>query len=162
MRIILILTALCFFSTNALAASLNEKAPLVAANAKESKITKISISHGGSRGINIPIYTLTLFPDGLVEYNGIQNVAIIGKAKKQIEPHAFQEFAFEFERIKFFSLKDGNLCGMAMDIPLTTISVTTDGKEKTVNYNWPCDENEALRPLVKKIEETVFAGQWEK
>ncbi len=132
-----------------------------AAEVAESNISRISISHGNTRGMP-PIYELTLFSDGLVVYHGIKNISIVGWKKKRIEPQKFQEFALEFERINFLIFRDGTLCGLAMDLPLTSVSVTSYGEEKTVRYNWPCDENEALRPLVKKIEETVFAGQWEK
>lgn len=157
--VILSLAFLAFLFASSYAFS--EGNPGIPKTAKEETVSKISIGHGYTRGFP-PVYDLTLFSDGLVVYHGIKNVSIIGYARKHIEPQKFREFAQEFERINFFTLRDGTLCPLAMDLPMTTVSVTRYGEEKMVRYNWSCDANAELIPLVKKIEEKVFAGEWEK
>lgn len=128
-----------------------------AASVDDTKESKISISHSGSRGPS-PVYEITVFPDGLVLYTGFRHVKKVGKEKAHIDPMKYNEFIQEFERIRFFSIIEE--CPMAMDIPLTTVSVTVKGEMNIVRYNVPCGKIEGLPLLEEKIEETVNSKQW--
>src|SRR5690349_7844312 len=65
-----------------------------AANAADSRIT---ISHTGCRG-SCAVYELTLFPSGLVLYNGVRHVKTIGRAQTQIQPNKYKAFLLDFDR----------------------------------------------------------------
>jgi len=139
-----------------------------ASGADRAADSRITISHSGCRG-SCPVYDLTLFPSGLVLYNGVRYVKTIGKAQTQIQPNTYRAFLLDFDRVNFFSLGE---CALTMDAPGTTTTVAAYGRSKTVHHTGGCilePRTEAtanskqwieLTDLEARIEATVNSKQW--
>ena len=140
------------------------------ARANEVADSRITISHSGCRG-TCAIYDVTLFPSGLVLYNGVKHVKTIGKAQTQIQPSTYKAFLVELDRLNFFSLGE---CALTIDAPGTTTTVAVQGKRKTVHHTGGCiTESKVdatgnsrrwieLTDLETRIEASVNSSQWTK
>lgn len=130
--------------------------------------SRITISHSGCRG-SCAVYDLTLFPGGLVLYNGVRYVRTLGTARARIQPSAYQAFLLDFDRINFFSLGE---CALTMDAPETATTVAVRGKSKTAHHTGRCPTESGLGVTVSskewsdltdleaRIEMTVNSRQW--
>ena len=129
-----------------------------------------------------PVYTLTIQPDGNFFF---ENVKIREKneliTKKRIEGTLSEEkinqIVGEINKADFFNLKDsyadgfGNCPAFWKDSPDVNLSVSIDGKEKTVFHSLGCKEEvnigeegkiypQRLYDLENKIDEIVETKRW--
>ncbi len=128
-----------------------------------------------------PVYTLTIQPDGFFFF---EDVKIREKGdlitKKRIEGKLSKEkinqLVSEINKIDFFNLKnsysDGFNCPVFWkDSPDVNLSISLDGKEKTVSHSLGCKEKvnineegkiypEKLYNLENKIDEIVETKRW--
>ena len=107
-----------------------------------------------------PSYSLIIYGNGTVIYEGEINVHVTGKQVSQISQEKVKELVDEFYRIDYFSLNDSYTIPV-MDLTRTTTSITINGKTKSV-YNYG---NEAPRKLVElenKIDEITNSSKWVK
>jgi hypothetical protein len=120
--------------------------------------SQISISHSACRG-RCPVYDLTLLPDGLVLYNGIRNVKLIGKGQSRIESGTYRDLLRRVTEINFFSLPE---CVEADDAPSVSIAVLFNNKKKILWYSdvMPLYCGEELKKLQGEIEIIVNSKQW--
>ena len=120
-----------------------------------------------------PDYKLTISADGTVTFEGHQFVRVKGKAKKMISPAQLRQLIAEFEKAKYFSLKDkyeGALDGCPevwTDNPSVVTSIRIKGKSKSISHYYGCQEGrgsaiypKALTDLESKIDEIVGTKQW--
>src|SRR5437762_3733651 len=83
-----------------------------------------------------PAYTVTVFGDGRVEYEGKRFVKIKGKRTKRIDINALRQLRGEVERIHYFDLRDSYAspadgCPTRWtDNPAAITSVLAGGKTK--------------------------------
>jgi hypothetical protein len=112
-----------------------------------------------------PVYSLSIFQDGKVEYDGLDFVQVKGKQTGSITPDQVQELTNAFKEADYFNLKDEYKAPVT-DLATTTTSFTLDGKTKTVSNYGGCLEGspdkapQALCDLEKHIDLIAHAAQW--
>lgn len=81
-----------------------------------------------------PIYKLTVYGDGRVEYEGEQFVAVEGAQTATITIDQVKALVTAFEQADYFNLPD-NYTAPVTDLPTAITSVTFNGQTKTIeNY----------------------------
>jgi len=112
-----------------------------------------------------PIYTLKIFEDGKVVYNGQDFVSVKGEQSSSITADQLKELVVDFQNADYFNLPD-KYTAPVMDMPTTITSFSLDGKTKTVsNYGGclsgsPEKAPQALCDLEKKIDALTNSAQW--
>jgi len=116
-----------------------------------------------------PAYTVTIFDDGTVVYEGKEFVKQKGKAKSRITKAALDELVREFDRINYFSLDDYYVDGPKncpeswTDQPSATTSLSWKGRTKKVEHYYGCRGLpilDQLSALERKIDEVVNSKRW--
>ena len=112
-----------------------------------------------------PVYMLTIYSDGRVEFNGQQNVKITGKQISQLTPEQVKELLDLFEKANYFELED-EYTAPVTDLPSTITSLTLGGQYKSIrNYGGcldgsPVPAPSALCELETRIDEVANTTQW--
>ncbi|MFC2032627.1 DUF6438 domain-containing protein [Chloroflexota bacterium] len=108
-----------------------------------------------------PVYTLTIYGDGRVVYEGIRCVRIEGTRTTTISDDKIKQLIAEFQKMDYFSLKDSYEERNATDMPSAFSSLTIDGKTKTVrHYHGDFSAPKKLTALENKIDQIVHSDQW--
>jgi len=108
----------------------------------DSSVNKISLQRTACFGV-CPVYTVSIYPDGLVEFHGERFVASTGDHTASVSPDNFQRLAAFANNINFFLLDDeyrvrrepdGTVIAVS-DLPSRITTVVKDEQEKSVlNY----------------------------
>ena len=106
-----------------------------------------------------PDYTVTVFGDGTVVYEGRNYVAVEGEQRGQISQEQVRELVDEFYKARFFSMTDRYEQSVT-DLPSQTTSITIDGETKTV-YRYGFGPTR-LAELEDKIDEIAQTEKWVK
>ncbi|HLF02536.1 MAG TPA: DUF6438 domain-containing protein [Anaerolineales bacterium] len=111
-----------------------------------------------------PIYTLTVYGDGRVEYEGEMFVAVEGQQSATISAEQVQALVTALEQADYLSLSD-DYSAPATDLPSTITSVTLGGKTKTINHYGYCEADFDVAPkelcdFEQKIDEVTNSAQW--
>ena len=106
-----------------------------------------------------PAYTLTLRGDGSAEYIGRSNVENVGVYQSTVDRKSLLLLANEFEKIKFFTLKEVYDAEVT-DIPTFTLRYTLNDSTKTVTDRFAPPPG--LRDLEKLIDEIADKLDWKK
>jgi hypothetical protein len=112
-----------------------------------------------------PIYTLKIYANGMVIYNGQDFVSVKGLQNSSITPDQLKELVADFQNVDYFNLPD-QYTAPVTDLPSTITSFSFDGKTKTVtNYGGcltgsPEKAPQALCDLEKKIDTLTNSAQW--
>jgi hypothetical protein len=112
-----------------------------------------------------PIYTLKIYDDGKVVYNGQDFVTVKGEQNGSITADQLKELVADFQKVDYFNLPD-QYTAPVTDLPTTITSFSFDGKTKTVsNYGGclsgsPEKAPQALCDLEKKIDTLTNSAQW--
>jgi len=110
-----------------------------------------------------PVYTLTIYGDGRIVYEGMRNVRIEGTITTTISEDKIKQLITEFQKIDYFSLKDSYEERNATDMPSAFTSLTFDGKTKTVrHYHGDFSAPKKLTELENKIDQIGYSDQWTK
>lgn len=104
-----------------------------------------------------PAYSLAIYGNGTVRYEGFLFVAATGIRTDQISEEKVGEIVAEFYRIDYFSLQD-RYEDQATDLPSTTTSIAIAGVKKSV-YRYGFGP-EKLIQLENKIDEIVGTERW--
>jgi Domain of unknown function (DUF6438) len=105
-----------------------------------------------------PSYKLTITADGAVVFKNKHNGTTLNGS---ISRKRLKELMAEFDRAKFFSLKEDYSEGprsCLVDLPSAFISIRINGKSKTVSRNHDCEAPKPpkkLAELENKIDEIV-------
>lgn len=85
-----------------------------------------------------PTYTMTIYSDGYVEYNGTRGVDMIGEYTTTISDKELKNFETQATAIGFMELEE-SYDGMITDLPSTTTVIVLNGVRKQVyrRYNYP-------------------------
>ena len=120
-----------------------------------------------------PEYRLSIFEDGTVLFQGKKHVKSQEPIRARIDREQLTNLLAEFERIKFYSLRqryesedDCKLRGT--DQPFATTTLNINGKKKSIVHYYGCWEEGASRvvfpqelfKLEAKIDEVVKTKQW--
>jgi hypothetical protein len=106
-----------------------------------------------------PDYSLFIYSDGKVVYEGRHYVAAKGRRKGSVSKAAVKQLYDEFYRIDFFSLKD-RYDPIASDDAITKTSIRIDGRKKEVVNCYPSQAPEELFQLEKMIDEVTRSEKW--
>lgn len=106
-----------------------------------------------------PAYTVTIYGDGTVVYEGVDFVKVKGTQTAQIPQEDVRELVDDFYAAGFFQLRD-RYEQQASDLPSQTTSITIDGTTKTVfRYGF---EPARLVELEDRIDEVAGTEKWVK
>jgi hypothetical protein len=113
-----------------------------------------------------PVYSLTIFGNGRVEYYGEEYVEITGTQTAQITQDEVRELVDVFYRIKYFNLHDEyrfefSIHGVwisVTDQPTEITSITINGFRKQVLDYYAAPEK--LKDLEDKIDEIAGTERW--
>lgn len=118
-----------------------------------------------------PIYQLTIFSDGRVEFVGERFVKKIGKATGRISRKQLEHLVLQFTNIYYFNLPAAIEPGSkhcpqpVTDHPSAITSLTWQGRSHSINHYHGCRGSntlELLRKLEDKIDAAVNVKQWTK
>jgi hypothetical protein len=114
-----------------------------------------------------PVYTLSIFSTGEVQYEGKAHVRKVGAATGKVPPERVDALLLELERGRYFTFADRYTspeatCGRyATDSPSAISSVTVGGRTKRIVHDYGCGAAPgALVVLERRIDEAVNSGQW--
>jgi len=116
----------------------------------------ITLKHTSCFG-SCPVYSLQIDSPGTVSYEGVQDVATIGRRTSSITPAQFQALVSGFTKIGFFELRDKYSAAIS-DLPTIFIGLTQGGQSKTIEDY--LDAPPELRDLERQIERVVNVHQW--
>lgn len=108
-----------------------------------------------------PDYSLFVYGDGKIVYEGRHYVAVKGRREGRISKARVKQLLEEFYRIGFFSLKD-RYDPIANDGAITKTSIYVDGKAKEIVNCHPSQAPEDLYQLEKMIDEITRSKRWVK
>lgn len=116
-----------------------------------------------------PAYTVSIYGDGLVLFEGKEYVKTKDTADGRITKDELQQLVREFEKLDYMKLKDnyGNddagCPQSSTDYPSAITSLNLNGKEKTVHHYLGCRGLPILDQLTQledKIDEVVKTKRW--
>jgi hypothetical protein len=107
-----------------------------------------------------PAYKVTIYGSGKVVYRGDKNVRVAEERTISISPDKVAKLIEEFDKVKFFTLKD-SYEGGPTDGTSATTSIKLNGKTKTIkDYHPAPDSPPTLVELENIIDRTVNSSQW--
>lgn len=116
----------------------------------------IEMSKGPCYG-QCPVFTLTIYENGLATYKGEQYTERLGTFARKLEKAEFERIKGEFRRANFSQFRD-SYRGRIPDMQSVAISYYGNGKKKTVN-------GKEIRPnavkwLEAQLDQIAHAGDW--
>ncbi len=134
---------------------------------------KISLERTACKG-SCPVYKLTVFADGLTNFDGKQDTKTIGIMRTKTDKKEIVDLIEAFNEADYFSLpdifdRDSGGCGnWATDLPSVITSVRKDKKEKEIDHYYGCrgDGKAAEEPLKRlsalesKIDQIAGTKRW--
>ena len=130
-------------------------------NLSETSISNLTIrmERGMCMG-KCPVYSLDIFGNGTVVYNGERFVNVTGKQVSGISDAKIKELVKEFYDIDFFSLNDTYDKVVKTDQPTVSTSIDINGTSKSIFDNLGAIAPEGLRLLENKIDEITNSSKW--
>ncbi|MCP5346229.1 MAG: DUF6438 domain-containing protein [Gammaproteobacteria bacterium] len=136
---------------------------LTTCHTEPSEVTSISLQRTACFGI-CPVYAVTIYSDGLVEFHGERFVESAGDFQYRIEQEDFASLAAFAEQIDFFSLDteyryktgpNGERIAVS-DLPSRITTVEKAGESKTVlNYFGGPEALTAFENLIDQLARTA-------
>jgi hypothetical protein len=112
---------------------------------------------------NCPVYDISIYRDGSVIYEGIEDVKIEGRKESKISSRELQALIDAFKEAEYFNLSDNTKMrsGCYTDASSARTTFTYEGKTKAItNYHGCPDYDMGLSELENLIDETVNSSQW--
>ncbi|HKI07678.1 MAG TPA: DUF6438 domain-containing protein [Nitrososphaeraceae archaeon] len=134
----------------------SEAAAISATN--QSNIT-ITMERGMCMG-TCPVYSLDIFGNGIVVYNGERFVNVTGKQVSGILDDKVRELVKEFYAIGYFSLNDTYDKIVKTDQPTVLTSINVNGTSKSIFDNLGAIAPKDLRLLENEIDEVTNSSKW--
>src|SRR5262245_27956724 len=147
----------------------SRETPPTAASINETPGDSVTVLERGVCFGTCPAYKLTITANSSVEFEGRHFVKKKGLVRATISWEQLKRLVAEFEKAKFFTLKDryvdeGDGCAEVLtDSPTVKTSIKIAGKTKSVEHYHGCQGPpilERLTALENKIDEVVNASQW--
>ena len=108
-----------------------------------------------------PVYTVSIYADGSITYNGERFVDVEGEQTGSIDPAAVDQLVAGFEAAGYFDWNDEYTDMHITDQSTITTSVTRDGETKQiVHYLGDSSAPVALAYLENWIDEAANTQQW--
>lgn len=132
----------------------------IPAAAQDEAEVAITLERGACFGV-CPVYTLTIYTDGTVIFNGERHTTVEGEQSIQIDPGIVANLIAGFEESGFFEWEDEYTHMSVSDLPYITTSVTRDGETKTIRrYTGDTSAPQALPYLELWIDLATYSIQW--
>lgn len=132
----------------------------VSQNETEAKEVAITLERGACLGV-CPVYSLTVYTDGTVVFNGENHTTVEGEQTIQIDPDVVENLIAGFEEAGYFDWEDEYVEMTVSDLPYVTTSVTRDGETKTIRrYTGDTSAPLALPYLELWIDLATYSSQW--
>jgi len=125
------------------------------AHAQQPREPVISLERTGCLGY-CPSYTLTIYEDGMVIYNGRAYVSVKGTHVSKISTAQLESLVNRFLADRFFELEESR--GFVVDVPLTITTFVHDGRKKTIKEAGTASPS--LRALQDEIDRTTDSVRW--
>jgi hypothetical protein len=139
--------------------SMLEKRPAKASLPSIPDDLQVTLSRGACFGL-CPIYSVTLYSDGTVLFEGQRHTKVLGFQFGQIEEPAIRQVIEELDKAEFFDEVDHNGYDMT-DMPSANIAVSLSGRVHSVShYYGDRDAPESLAQLESKIDDLLRSDQW--
>jgi hypothetical protein len=106
-----------------------------------------------------PDYSLFIYGDGRIVYEGRHYVAVKGRQEESISTNDVKKLVDEFFKSGYFSLKD-RYDPIVNDGVITKTSIVVDGKTKQVVNCHPSQAPENLYQLERMIDEVAQSNRW--
>lgn len=106
-----------------------------------------------------PTYTMKIYMDGFVEFNGIRDTEMIGTYTTTISEDKITAILQKAEEIQFFTFDDKYDDGMITDLPSTTTVIRdADGKTKSVmrRHGYP----KSILTLEQLFDDLMKSERW--
>lgn len=108
-----------------------------------------------------PVYTVTVYTDGTVVYEGTDFVTVTGTQTTNIDPETVQELVNGFQNAGYFDWNDEYTHMDVTDSPYVMTSVTVDGNTKEINhYHGDTSAPLALSYLENWVDQMLYTAQW--
>ena len=108
-----------------------------------------------------PVYTLTVYGNGTIIYEGEKFVTTQGRVETTISKEKIEQLVSEFEETGYYSLDDDYTEQTITCAPSVITSITIDGITKTIeHYHGDFNAPDQLTELENKIDEIVNSNQW--
>ena len=137
-------------------------APMVtpaAAQGTEAEVA-VTLERGACFG-SCPVYTVTIYTDGTVVFEGERFVDVEGEQTTTIEPEVVQQLVDGFEAAGYFEWEDEYTEMTVSDLPTIITSVTRDGETKQITrYAGDSSAPVELPYLEAWIDLAAYTGQW--
>lgn len=119
----------------------------------------ITLQRGPCMGI-CPVYTVTIYGNGTVLYEGLANVNMTGMRNNSISESQVRQLLSAFKTIDYFSLNETKIAShVVYDAPMCTTSLLVNGKTKTI-LHYESAEPAVLTDLENIIDTAVNSSQW--
>lgn len=123
----------------------------------------IEMSRGPCYG-RCPVYSLTLYGDGRVEYRGTEFVRVKEEQTTRISAEQLTQVLRDLDRMHFFTVED-RAFEWCFDTASTRISVSVDGRKKRVttdgcNYPLKAAPKDRFLEIADEIDTIVDSKQW--
>ncbi len=108
-----------------------------------------------------PMYSLSIFEDGKVVYNGEKFVTIEGEQTGEIAPETVTAMVDAFESAGYFGWNEAYDTMTVTDMPSAITSVTRDGETHRINHYWGDSSAPlALSFLEQWIDDMTSSSLW--
>jgi hypothetical protein len=141
--------------------SIVSESAITTTNPTETHISNITIrmERGMCMG-TCPVYSLDIFGNGTVVYEGERFVNVTGKQVSRIPDDEVKELVKEFYRMNYFSLNNTYNKIVKTDQPTVLTSINVNGTSKSIFDNLGAIAPEGLRMLENKIDEITNSSKW--
>jgi hypothetical protein len=120
----------------------------------------IKLERGACFG-SCPVYTLTIFGNGTVVYEGEDFVQTKGSRETTISTDAINQLVSDFDKANYFSLNDSYTGFGVSDMPFVTTSIRIGGRTKAIkHYLGDRSAPQQLTELENRIDEVANSEQW--
>jgi Domain of unknown function (DUF6438) len=153
------MTALCLWSA---VAGADASAPMPSPRAGGAVRVMATLQRTACLG-TCPVYKLTIYSDGRVEWKGEYFVKVKGKASARLDAGALALLKAAFDRARFLELGDGFDCYEATDMPSADVSYDDGKRHKEIRHYHGCiskPDKEKLFELEGRIDEIAHTERW--
>ncbi len=134
---------------------------MASVNAQENKADAVITLERTACFGSCPIYTISIFENGDVVYNGEKFVDVTGEQKTQIDPATVALMVKAFEDAGYFDWKEAYDTQTVTDLPSVITSVTHNGKtHRIVRYAGDDSAPLALSFLEQWVDEMTSSQMW--
>ena len=142
----------------------DQSADLSSLSAADLKTVTVRLKRIGCYG-TCPAYTVTIYGDGRVEYDGEGHVAEKGKREGRVEADTIRALTLEFAKAKFLTLPadylEANCRRYCTDMPTAVTELSVRGVSHNVKHYYGCaGVPKTLFELESAIDKSADVERW--